>query len=225
MRSIRHYILLLGTILLAYGCREKTPDDFEVWGLDVSRHQRNINWEKVVEHEKPYFVFIKATEGTLIVDPTYERHRAELEQSGIPWGAYHFFGHRTPGKEQARNFIRTAGLKKGNIIPVLDIEKHRFMTDPRRSVREAKAFCNEIRRYYGTNPIIYCSTNFYETYLKKDFRAGSYILWIADYRGCPHLDWQIWQHTDSYSIPGIRGNVDRNVFEGSEQEFQKLILR
>ena len=44
MRSIRHYILLLGTILLAYGCREKTPDDFEFWGLDVSRHQRNINW-------------------------------------------------------------------------------------------------------------------------------------------------------------------------------------
>lgn len=38
-------------------------------------------------------------------------------------------------------------------------------------VREAKAFCNEIKRYYGTNPIIYCSTNFYETYLHGDFKA------------------------------------------------------
>ena len=41
------------------------------------------------------------------------------------------------------------------------------MTDPERSVREAKAFCDEIRRYYGADPIIYCSTHFYETYLKK----------------------------------------------------------
>lgn len=68
---------------------------------------------------------------------------------------------------------------------MLDIEPHRFMTDPKKMVREAKAFCNEIKRYYGTNPIIYCSTNFYETYLHGDFKAKNYPLWIADYRGCP----------------------------------------
>jgi len=108
---------------------------------------------------------------------------------------------------------------------VLDIEPHRFMTDPKKMVREAKAFCNEIKRYYGTNPIIYCSTNFYETYLHGDFKAKNYPLWIADYRGCPELDWQIWQHTDSHTISGIRRKVDRNVFRGSEQELQKLILQ
>ena len=110
-------------------------------------------------------IFIKATEGTLIVDPTYAKHRAELESAGVLWGAYHFFGHRTPGKEQARNFIKTARLKRGNILPVLDIEWHRFMKDPKRSAREAKNFCREIKHYYGVNPIIYCSTNFYEKYL------------------------------------------------------------
>ena len=137
MRTFLRLICLSGLALLASCGGEKTPDDFEVWGLDVSRHQRNVNWEQVVEHERPDFVLIKATEGTMIVDPTYDRHRKELEKAGVPWGAYHFFGHRTPGKQQARNFIRTAKLDKGNIIPVLDIEKHRFMTDPKKSVREA----------------------------------------------------------------------------------------
>ena len=88
----------------------------------------------------------------------------------------------------------------------------------------AKAFCDEIRRYYGADPIIYCSTHFYETYLKKEFSPDRYTLWIADYRGCPRIKWRIWQHTDSHSLPGIRGKVDRNVFAGSEQEFKKLIL-
>lgn len=148
MPNVRYYIFLLGMLFLAPACREKTASDFEIWGLDVSRHQQNVNWEKVIESEKPYFVLIKATEGTLIVDPTYEQHRKELEKAGIPWGAYHFFGHRTSGKEQARNFIKTAKLQKGNFLPVLDIEPHRFMTDPKKMVREAKAFCNEIKRYY-----------------------------------------------------------------------------
>lgn len=224
MRKILYPICLTVALLFA-ACGEKTADDFEVWGLDVSRHQQDINWEKVAEAEKPNFVIIKATEGTLIVDPTYERHCKELEEIGVAWGAYHFFGHRTSGKEQARNFIKTAKLKKGNIIPVLDIEKHRFMTDPKKSVREALAFCKEIRRYYGTNPIIYCSTNFYQTYLADDFSPDDYILWIADYGECPEVEWQLWQHTDAYSIPGIRKKVDRNVFRGSEQEFQKLILQ
>lgn len=224
MRLFKYLFLLLAVWGFSACSMEKKASDFEVWGLDVSRHQSNIDWTKVVEHEKPYFVFIKATEGTMIVDPTYERHRKELEEAGVPWGAYHFFGHRTSGKEQARNFIKTAKLTRGNLIPVLDIEWHRFMKDPKKSVREAKAFCKEINAYYGANPIIYCSTNFYESYLKHDFKPGKYVLWIADYRGCPDLRWQIWQHTDSYRIKGIKGNVDRNVFAGSEQEFQKLLL-
>ncbi len=226
MKSMRKnfcYIFLLSLILVV-SCGKKGPDDFEVWGLDVSRHQKGIDWLEVVAHERPHFVFIKATEGTLIQDPTYERHCRELEQAGVPYGAYHFFGHRTPGKEQARNFIKTAKLKKGNLFPVLDIEKHRFMKDPKRSVREALAFCKEIKRYYGVNPIIYCSTHFYNDYLRDDFREGEYVLWIADYRGIPPVKWQLWQHTENHVIRGIRGKVDRNVFQGTLQEFQKLIL-
>lgn len=223
MRAIVTGLCLLFCLVSCSNKRD--PDSFVVWGLDVSRHQKEVDWLEVSKHEKPHFVFIKATEGTLIQDPTYAKHSKELEEAGILWGAYHFFGHRTPGKEQAENFIKTAQLKKGNIIPVLDIEWHRFMKDPKKSVKEALAFCREIKRYYGTNPIIYCSTHFYNAYLKDDFPGSEYTLWIADYREEPDLIWQIWQHTDSHRIKGIPGKVDRNVFVGNEQEFQKHLLR
>lgn len=208
------------------GHKGRTHDDYEVWGIDVSKHQGNIRWNDVHEHNRPDFVFLKATEGTLIVDPTYGGHASKLDELGILRGAYHFFGHRTPGGEQAKNFIETAKLGKGNLIPVLDIEKHRFMTDPKKTVKEAKAFCKEIKKHYGVNPIIYCSTLFYEHYLAKDFREKDYILWIADYRGNPeHMRWHFWQHTESHKLKGIRGKVDRNVFGGSHKDLSKYILR
>ncbi len=175
---------------------------------------------------RPHFVYIKATEGTLISDPSYLRHCRELKEAGVPYGAYHFFGHRTSGVEQAKHFIKTARLESGNLLPVLDIEWHRFMKDPKRSAREARAFSDELERYYGVAPIIYCSTNFYTSYLSEAFPQGEYIFWIADYRGkAPHISWALWQHTESHRIEGIGGEVDRNVFRGTPSMFNNLLLR
>ncbi|MCC8034553.1 MAG: hypothetical protein LIO77_01300 [Rikenellaceae bacterium] len=224
-------ILALTTLALLLSCggsghRGRTHEDYQVWGIDVSRHQHNIDWDVVVKRNPPHFVFLKATEGTLIADPSYQKNAAKLDELGILRGAYHFFGHRTPGRLQAENFIRTAELSRGNLLPVLDIEPHRFMTDPKKSVKEASEFCKVIRNHYGVDPIIYCSTHFYERYLQKDFPAGKYTIWLADYRGNPHRHrWKFWQHTDSHRLHGIRGNVDRNVFAGTAQELNKYTIR
>lgn len=225
MRLLPSIILpfLLLTVLWSCGTDHtgRMHEDYEVWGIDVSRHQQSIDWAAVAERNAPYFVFLKATEGTLIVDPTYEKNAARLDELGILRGAYHFFGHRTPGREQAENFISAAGLGTGNLLPVLDIEKHRFMTDPEKMVREAKEFCKVIRKHYGVNPMIYCSTLFYEQYLQADFPPGRYNLWLADYRGNPaHHPWRFWQHTELHRLHGIRGNVDRNVFAGTEKDLK-----
>lgn len=219
-------VLFALVVLVACGDREANPNSYEVWGIDVSKHQKSVDWDHLNANNKPHFVFVKATEGTLIVDPTYQAHTKKLDELGILWGAYHFFGHRTSGKEQALNFIKTANLKKGNLIPVLDIEMHRFMKDPKRSVVQAKAFCKEIKRYYGVQPIIYCSTNFYLSYLKNDFSPDKYPLWIADYRGFPEQikGWYFWQHTETHSIDGISTRVDRNVFTGSVKDLYKFVL-
>lgn len=230
-KDMRYIIYLLSVLLLVSSCasggrKKHSEKRYDVWGLDISRHQHHVDWNEVIEKNKPHFVFLKATEGSMIQDPTFDKHRKKLESAGIPWGAYHFFGHRTTGKEQAKNFMETARLKKGNLMPVLDIEPHRFMTDPKKMVKEAKSFCREIKKEYGVNPIIYCSTNFYKTYLKNDFSPKQYNLWIADYRGeAPDLKWSIWQHTEKHKTRGIRGHVDRNVFAGDTGELKKLIIK
>ena len=229
MRAIINYTLLIMTITLGlFGCKsseKRSAESFEVWGLDLSKHQRSVNWNTLIGNSRPDFVFLKATEGTLISDPTYSKRKQELNKREILCGAYHFFGHRTDGKEQAENFINTANLKKGDLIPVLDIEHHRFFKSKESLIKQSKAFCKKIRSYYGVNPIIYCSSNFYEQYLKKDYPADEYVLWIADYRSEPTHQWKIWQHTDNHRIKGISSTVDRNVFDGSRDDLKKLILR
>ncbi|MDR0510009.1 MAG: hypothetical protein LBH06_02815 [Rikenellaceae bacterium] len=211
--------------LLASCGGKRSARSYRTWGVDVSRHQQRVDWQRVARRNPPDFVFVKATEGSMIVDPNYARHARELDRCGLLWGAYHFFGHRTSGREQARNFIRVARLKPGNLRPTLDIEPHRFMVDVKKSVTEAKEFCREIRRYYGVNPIIYCSATFYENYLRSDFPPDKYPLWIADYRGNPsRIPWTFWQHTDSYRLDGVRVGLDRNVFNGPPEDLQKYIL-
>lgn len=203
----------------------KPAKSYEVWGIDVSRHQYSLDWRRLVRDDKPHFVYLKATEGTQIQDPAYPRHRKEMEEHGVLWGAYHFFGHRTPGREQARNFIKTAKLKKGCLYPVLDVEPHRFFNNPQKMVREVQAFCEEIRKEYGVYPVIYSSSNFYARYLEKAFPAKKYYIWIADYSNIPQIDWLFWQHTDNHSVKGHHRGIDRNVFIGGVEELEKLTLR
>jgi lysozyme len=221
-----HIVFCAGLFMVLVGCRDHKPASaYAVWGLDVSRHQQGLDWRRLSEADRPNFVFLKATEGTLIRDPSYEGHRRQLEEQGILWGAYHFFGHRTSGKEQAQNFIKTARLKKGNLHPVLDIEPHRFFKDPKKMVREVRAFCDEIRREYGVAPIIYASSNFYARYLQADFPATKYYIWVADYSNIPEIDWLLWQHTDSHKVKGYHGGVDRNVFVGGVDDLEKMIFK
>ncbi|MDR0953983.1 MAG: hypothetical protein LBM20_01195 [Rikenellaceae bacterium] len=231
MEVIKHILyrtawaVAIGLMLTGCGQRNRPASDYEVWGIDVSRHQQGIRWERLCEADRPHFVYLKATEGTLIQDPSYDRHRKQLTELGIPWGAYHFFGHRTSGKEQAQNFIRTAQLEKGNLYPVLDVEPHRFFKSQEKMVEEMRAFCTEIRREYGVDPIIYCSSNFYKQYLEEDFPAKKYHLWIANYSEIPEVDWQFWQHTDSYTTQGYNRGLDRNVFTGGIDQLDKLTLK
>lgn len=228
-RFLLSITILLSIVFCSCGgnsTTKNTEEDYEIWGIDISKHQISVDWDHVAQSDtKPHFVFLKATEGTLIVDPRYEDHIKELRSHDILCGAYHFFGHRTSGREQAKQFIRTAKLKKGDLFPVLDIEYHRFFKDQKKMVQEAKAFCDEARKYYGVNPILYCSTHFYNRYLKADFPEDDYILWIADYRSRPDLGWHFWQMTDKSRLSGISGLIDKNVFSGSASDLEELILR
>ena len=65
-------------------------------GIDVSKHNGNINWQQVAEDKNIKFVYIKATEGFSIVDSKYKKNLREARATGLKVGSYHFFrGYRT----------------------------------------------------------------------------------------------------------------------------------
>lgn len=70
-------------------------------GIDISHHQRHVDWQKLVAENKPDFIYLKSTEGASHVDSKFHEYYRKSRREGIPTGAYHFFSYRTDGLSQA----------------------------------------------------------------------------------------------------------------------------
>ncbi len=205
------------------------PPDYSIHGIDVSHYQRVIDWRDVkdmkVENIKIGFAFIKATEGIGKVDPAFQRNWLQAEQRKIPRGAYHFFIAGKSGKAQAENFMEIVKLKKGDLPPVLDIEKT-YGANEEAMVKEISEWLNKVEAHYGIKPIIYTNIYFYNRYLKS---FDEYPFWIAHYLqpDKPRLKrkWIFWQHSERGRVNGIKSKVDFNVFSGDSSDFNELLLK
>lgn len=181
----------------------------EVWGIDISHHQENVNWSVLAEKNKPHFVILKSTEGTSLKDRKYSEYYTSARKHEITVGTYHFFSYRSKGLTQAGNYMATAKIQKGDIIPILDVEYRRHMPSRAVIIKEIQAFCKEINKKYKVKPILYCNHSYYYKYLSNDFK--DYKFWIADYQKEPRVEWVMWQHTEKAKLHGIPEYVDRNI--------------
>lgn len=205
------------------------PVNYNVHGIDVSHHQGPIDWEVVKATESQAhpirFAFMKATEGGDYKDRRFADNFREAREAGLVRGAYHFYNPNTDPIRQADFFISQVTLEKGDLAPVLDIERK-----PRNKAQlqaDLIKFLNRLEQHYGVRPIIYTSYRYMERYLDSP-EFARYPLWIAhyyvealSYEG----SWQFWQHTDYGTVPGITESVDLNVFNGSLSDLQRYVLR
>ncbi|WP_426489892.1 glycoside hydrolase family 25 protein [Hymenobacter sp. 102] len=202
--------------------REKTPllAGYSVHGIDVSAYQGKIDWPQVAGH-RVRFAFIKATEGVTLRDNRFQRNWRGARAAGIYRGAYHYFQPNYDATKQANLFTRTVPLAPGDLPPVLDVE-HAEFHDVARMRRGVATWLRLVERHYGVRPILYSNYSFYKRHLAGHF--DKYPLWLAHYEvaqpSLPREKWIIWQHSDEGYIPGIRGTVDFNVFQGN---FQRLL--
>ena len=207
------------------------PEGYEIHGIDISHHQGNINWselrEKGLINETPIrFIMIKATEGSTRVDENFKDNFYQAREYGFTRGAYHFYSVHSPAKRQAEFFIKNVKLENGDLPPVLDVEhKPKNQTDDafKASILE---WLDIVEQHYGVKPIIYTYYKFKTQYL-SDPVFDQYPYWIAHY----YVDeveyegpWKFWQHTDVGRLPGIDGNVDFNIYNGSFYELRKLTI-
>ena len=102
-----------------------TPTPKITEGIDVSHWQGTIDWTQVAAAGKQ-FAYIKASESTDFVDPLYVQNRAQARAAGLYVGAYHFAQPSTTAGDavaEADHFIDVAAPTKGDLLPVLDLER------------------------------------------------------------------------------------------------------
>lgn len=207
------------------------PWTYPVHGTDVSKYQTSVDWHRA-RASGVSFAFIKATEGGDRVDDYFDEHWRMTKAAGVPRAAYHFFYFCRPAAEQAAWFIRNVPKERSALPPVLDMEWNpqsptcKKRPDPATVRREMKTFLSIVEKHYGKRPIIYTSLDFFADNDLASFRGYPY--WLRSVAGHPDSKYSshpftFWQYTGTGVIPGIRGNADINVFNGSMAEWKKWL--
>ncbi len=228
-----------------------TPD--RVYGIDISRHQHDIKkkvypilWDRLsiadidraggrrVKGRQDYpvsFVYIKATEGTTIVNRYYAADAAAARRHRLATGAYHFFSTRSGGAAQARHFIAKARMRRGDMAPVLDVEPtDRQIADMGGAqvlFREMAAWVRLVKAASGTQPVLYLSQSFVNKYMAEAPETLTECpVWIARYSAFkPYVRLLHWQLSPRGRVSGITGDVDINVYNGTRESFMDYVKR
>jgi lysozyme len=200
---------------------------FPVVGIDVASHQGKINWQEVYS-SKVNFAFIKATEGETFVDKNFATNFKKARENKIIVGAYHFFRFNKNGKEQAYNFINNVKLEESDLPPVLDVELfggNKYNSETKNKVISEIFNClRTLEKHYDRKPIIYTNIETYESFIKGNFE--DYDLWLCKLCNEPKtIKWKFWQYSHSGVVPGIKSEVDMNIFNGSYEEFVEYLFK
>lgn len=206
-------------------------------GIDVSDYQGDITvaeWTQIKNSGRD-FAFTKATEGVTFDATTFVNNMTRAKQAGVLIGAYHYGRpDNNAATADADHFITriTPYLTSGYLRPVLDVEVDAgditFMSN------WVNAFCNRVKTVTGITPLVYtgqffASSNFNST-------VTQWPLWIAQWPTNPNPQtgnpagttpwptWNFWQYSSTGTVPGISGNVDLDVYNGTLAQLQTTFV-
>ena len=202
-----------------------------VQGIDVSAWQGDIDWQKA-HAAGTQFVFIKATEGGDHLDPKFLENWNGAKSAGVARGAYHFLYWCRPAEEQALWFMLNVPADADALPPVLDVEWNTHSkTCPKKISRadaldKIKVMLAAMEDYTGKKPIIYTDPKFHREVLEGELT--NYHFWLRSVAAEPQdkyadRKWAFWQFTTTGTVPGIDGRVDRNVYGGGAEDWDRLM--
>ena len=206
------------------------PEGYEMHGIDISHYQGKIDWEQLtnamIKGCPVRFVIIKSTEGSSRLDENFRENFNQARDFGFIRGVYHFWSNKSTAREQAYYFLDQVHLTDGDLPPVLDIEHKPADKSVEDFQRDVLTWLHIVEDKYHVKPIIYTYYKFKEQYLSAPV-FEDYPYWIAHY----YVDkvqykgkWKFWQHTDVGKLPGIKGYVDFNIYNGSYYELKQLCI-
>lgn len=202
---------------------DDTDEIHSLKGIDVSRHQEEINWKKVAADGVSY-AFIRGgyrgySEGKIVEDEYFQDNIEGALDNDIDVGVY--FYTQAISEEEA---IEEAEFLLDLLEPydvtypiVLDLE------DPETSsartaemtkeehTKAAVAFLETVKKA-GYTPMIYGNLKTFMLMLDIE-QLEDYEKWFAYYNAPVYFPYEfsIWQYSSKGNVDGIKGDVDMNV--------------
>ncbi len=194
---------------------------YPIWGIDVSSHNGDIDFYKV-KNDGYTFVIIKASEGENTLDSRFATNYDRAKANELKIGAYHYFRKGTDGINQAKNFVEAVGWRKLDMPLVIDIEDEiNDKVSDEIAQNNLNAMIDNLQSR-GHKVMIYTNGNGYKKYVKnRDFIDVS--LWICSFKSpdqIAHIPHQLQQYSHRGSVKGISGDVDLNIFNGNEKQWE-----
>ena len=184
-------------------------------GIDVSKHNGAVDWPRAAACID--FAIIRAGYGKTYVDSWFERHLAGAQAAGLRVGAYHYSYALTveDARAEARHLLDIINGRKFDMPLWFDMEdadgykkKHGFTFSRANISAITQAFIDTIRAA-GYQCGVYASKSWFDDYINVDADA----IWLAQWASKPTYagKFDVWQNSDSGTVPGVTGKVDTNV--------------
>ena len=198
-----------------------------VRGVDVSSHQKEIDWSRVAATGMR-FAMIRAgyrgyTRGTIQKDEYFDANMRGALGNGMQVGVYFFSQAVTPAEAEEEAYLLLDWIKGYNVTyPVVFDWEEQDHDDSRTQGCDgntvtacALAFCKVIKDA-GYTPMLYGSpTKVYNKGIMLEY-LQDYHFWLAHYTKdtAPtsfRYHYNIWQYSSSGAVDGIDGRVDVNI--------------
>ena len=188
-------------------------------GIDVSRHQGNIDWaaaSSAISFAIVRVGYRSIGTGALNIDPKGVQNIQGAKAHGITTGAYFYSTAQSEAQavEEASLAIQQVQAAGGVSMPIFFDWEGNARTnavDANTAAAIINAFCTTVRNS-GYRAGLYSDKNHLTHKINMGNVSGGTVIWCAQYNTrCTYSGhYDMWQYTSKGSVPGINGNVDMN---------------
>lgn len=185
--------------------------------IDVSKYQGAIDWAKVKADDVAGAIIrcgYANRDGSITVDPYYDRNMAAAAAAGVPVGVYVYSYSRDEAgaRKAAQNVLELVRPYKLEFPLVWDYEESKIAI----TLGKAKntAICKaalEVWEQAGYYAMLYSYKSFVASHLYMH-ELAAYDFWLAHYTSKTNYSgpYGMWQYSSSGSVAGVSGKVDMN---------------
>lgn len=226
--------IIISAISMSFGKRQHTLYDFNTptaQGIDVSEHNKDVDWQKVKEEFD--FAFIRIgyrgyTEGGIMPDERAKENLKGAKSAGVPVGVY-FYTQAVNEKEaeEEADFLLSRIRHYDISLPVIIDFEYAFDKDgnhagrlfeanlsPDEKAKVINAFLNKVKKK-GYTYGVYASSSVLKNEINMSAVDKNAVIWVADYneKVTYDVDYTIWQYSKTGKSDAVGSKyVDLNYW-------------